>query len=129
MSEIIENKESIPQEEDSVLEAIIVGLRNGLERGETMEKAKETLIGAGYDSKKVEEASRTIELMNTNEKENEFNKKKLKKGKEKSFKKLPKNVVLKKSRKKLWIYIVITIIVLVLSALLGLYWEEIISFF
>ena len=40
-----------------VREDIVGGLRNGLERGVSLEEAKQSLINAGYSSEEVEEAS------------------------------------------------------------------------
>lgn len=139
------NEESNPigSEEDSVLRAIFVGLKNGLEREESMEKAKQTMVNAGYDPRKVEEASRELELMDRKENNESLKdkKKKLKKiphtkktivKKERDLKnidKLSKSVNTKPSKRKIWIYVVTTIIVLVLAALLGLYWDKITGLF
>lgn len=40
---------------------LIAALRNALERGETLEEAKISLINAGYKKEEIEEASREIE--------------------------------------------------------------------
>jgi len=40
---------------------IIIALRNGIERGETVEEAKQSLLNAGYSSSDVEEAAAEIE--------------------------------------------------------------------
>ena len=45
-------KEDIP--------GIIGGLKNAIERGSSLEKAKFTFISAGYDENDVEEAARTL---------------------------------------------------------------------
>ena len=45
-------KEDIP--------GIIGGLKNAIERGSSLEKAKSTFISAGYDENDVEEAARTL---------------------------------------------------------------------
>lgn len=42
-------------------EEIIVGLRNAIERGYSIEQAKKSFISAGYPLKEVEEASRFID--------------------------------------------------------------------
>lgn len=47
---------------------IIIALRNGIERGETLEEAKQTLLNAGYSSGDVEEAASEIEKLKVKEK-------------------------------------------------------------
>ena len=42
---------------------LIVALKNALERGETLEDAKESLSNAGYSSRDIELASREIEKL------------------------------------------------------------------
>jgi len=50
---------------------ILAGLRNALERGESLEEAKESLINAGYSREEVEEATavagRAEEMMEVEE--------------------------------------------------------------
>ena len=41
-------------------EEIIGGLKNALERGETLERAKSTFINAGYNKDEVEEAAKFV---------------------------------------------------------------------
>jgi hypothetical protein len=41
-------------------EEILTGLRNGLARGESIEQAIQTLIGAGYNAEEINEAANSI---------------------------------------------------------------------
>jgi hypothetical protein len=139
------NKENIRKEE------IKIGIKNALDRQETVEKAKQSMINAGYNSKMVEEAALEMNKSVTPNLQ-EIGKKgvkkikriKQKKGKKKEkvkpvkkaeikkeeTRKLPKTTEAKpKKKKKLAIYIVISIIILVLAALLGLYWDNIVRMF
>ena len=49
-----------------VREDILGGLKNALERGESMQEAKETFISAGYPKADVEEASVSLESIQLN---------------------------------------------------------------
>ena len=50
----------VTQEEPSREEELIGGLQNALSRGEKIEKAKQSFISAGYDSKEIETAAQKI---------------------------------------------------------------------
>ena len=50
-------------------EDIIGGLKNALERGETLERAKSTFINAGYKEEEVEEAAKLVGEKKLKEKE------------------------------------------------------------
>lgn len=141
MTEEINSESS--EKANSRKEEIKVGIRNALDRNQDIESAKRSLVNAGYESKIVEAAAGEI---NTKPKElegKEINKKsKVKKIKQKKIKpkkikkakvrkekkghanKLPNQVIAKPKKKRAAIYVVISIIVLVLAALLGLYWDK-----
>ena len=42
---------------------LVIALRNGIERGESLEQAKVSLLNAGYSRAEVEEAAREIEKL------------------------------------------------------------------
>jgi hypothetical protein len=155
--------ETIKKEADSRKEEIKVGLRNALDRNESLEKAKQSLVNAGYNTQTIEEASEDLDSENINietrriergisprERRKMKNKKikiekikKVKQVKEKPVnnkiptkkkegtdtKRLPKNAEAKPHKKKTAIYVVISIIILVLAAMLGLYWDKIVGLF
>ena len=56
-SKIVESQ--IPNKENNE-EELTSGLKNALERGETLEKAKQSFINAGYKSEKIEAASQKM---------------------------------------------------------------------
>ena len=49
-------------------EDILGGLKNALERGETIEEAKETFISAGYSKAEIEEAAASLEKIKASKK-------------------------------------------------------------
>ena len=147
-----EEQTSNTEKENSRKDEVKVGLRNALDRKETLEKAKQSLIKAGYKSQIVEAASKEIEttapaeIINQKQEKTKFKKierpkeHKIKQKKQKPIKqkeqkkegdmqKLPKTVEAKPKKKKIAIYIIISIIILVLAALLGLYWDSLIGMF
>lgn len=123
--------------EDDRKEEIRVGLKNALDRKETLERAKLSLINAGYDPKVVDVVLTElgdIPEKTTFEKIEKTKFKKIKpienkKEKVEKIKKLPKTTEVRPKKKKVAIYVIISIIILVLAALLGLYWDKIVGMF
>ena len=105
------------------------GLRNALERGETLEKAKKSFISAGYTEAEVDDATR--KLKNT-EPEVESKPKTVTNPNPTNpnpTKSLPasQNPKLKKHLSKFFIITasIIVVIILVGAAIFGLYWDKI----
>ncbi|GEM_PF-1885842 len=139
----------IPQDEKNVME-LTGGLKNALERGESLEKSMESLINAGYNKKEVLEASKRLRITHEGEETSQQEAKKPKeKPKEEQIKKpkenlpkktlelkakpLPEQKIIKKTKKKrkpmssrlLWILtILFSIFILVGAAILGLFWDR-----
>ena len=92
------------------------GLRNAMEKGESMESAKRTFINAGYPVEEVEYASQNLSI---NPVLSEF-----KKEIPSQMDELPE-IPKKKSSALIIIPAVLILLILVGAALTGLYWDKI----
>ena len=106
------------------------GLKNALERGDSLERAKQSFINSGYKLEEVEQAARELNSIalpihqNQNNKMPELQKKT-------SLKKLPQAIQSistkenKKSSLGTIILIISSVLILISAALLGIYWDRI----
>ena len=141
-----ENQNSIPKEnsQDKSKE-LIGGLKNALERGENIQKAKKSFVNAGYNIQDVENAARQISgapipqqtipsrsqpIKQTQQ--NQTNKPQKNQSKQTQQKIIQKNSnpLSEKPKKPLpkiliIIMIIISVLILIGAAVLGLYWDKI----
>ena len=101
------------------------GIRNALERGENIQKIKQSFVNAGYKPAEVEAASR--EAYADESQIQPKQEQPTKKGE------LPKpfltNPPQKKSKTWLTITIIVSILIIIIAGLIGLFWDKIISLF
>ncbi len=105
---------------------LVGGIRNALQRGQDINKIKQSFINAGYPGQEIEQAfqianSKPIEGVDSGlDKKPEINQ-----NNSSGYKKLGKVVEVKKKSKWFWIIgISIGVLVLVIALVLGLFWDK-----
>ena len=106
---------------------LISGLRNALERGESLEMAKQSFVNAGYNKKDIEMAAKQVSDSRIISPLVQQSISKTENFKSQSDSQIPSSQQPRKKTSKTLIIVLIIISVLVLigSSLLGLYWEKI----
>lgn len=110
---------------------LIAGLKNALSRGETLQKAKNSLLNAGYSKEEIELASQKInpeEFKQEQPPQSPPPQKQTQTSSEskKEIKQLPQQKPIQKkfSKKTKILAVILLILVLISAALLGIFWQD-----
>lgn len=101
---------------------LVGGLKNALERGETIQKAKQTFLNAGYTSEEIESASRNLSpIPSQNPKDSNLSQP------SSSINSLPitsKSFKKQTSKKLIILLVVVMVTILISAAVIGIYWNS-----